>query len=207
MGSFGDKLREALDRPEPNATSFDGIVLPQTPPQPPPIFTGTVIQAYERYMSECHGTDCEDPRDICVSLSNANFPKLLSLWVKADGNQPARKARAKYVIPQLEKGEFDPTRHTWNGKRLMTLYWIRDVITDPDGIYPNSAQQVEGDEVYVKRYGNMAGRFGTEDVKLVFVEINNAGERVVITSYLEKPQRVKNYCGTPPIYIREGFVV
>jgi hypothetical protein len=156
-----------------------------------------ILSAFRKYCGGCADCDIEDPRKVSVSLFEENFPKLLKLWLKPNGQLPARKARAKAVIPLLRAGTFNQDLYTWQDVRLRTLFWLEDVIREPDGIYPNCAQVVEGEEVYIKRYNKELS-----DVKLVFTTIRPGGARVVITSFLDNASSIKDYCAEEPLYCK-----
>ncbi|MCU1303443.1 MAG: hypothetical protein JWQ87_3727 [Candidatus Sulfotelmatobacter sp.] len=156
-----------------------------------------ILNAFRKYCECCANRDVEDPRKICVTLFEENFPKLLKLWLKPSGKLPTRKARAKVVIPLLHAGTFNQDLYTWQDVRLRTLFWLEDVIREPDGIYPNCAQVVEGEEVYIKRYNKELS-----DVKLVFTTIRPGGTRAIITSFLDTASNIGEYCAENPLYCR-----
>jgi hypothetical protein len=159
-------------------------------------FKGTIQGAFIRYREAYAGKDFQDPRGICVTLLEENFPKLVKLKFQPDAKRPAQRARAKAVLSSLRDGTFDEARHfSEQPVRLRTLFWIEDVICHPDGIHPNCAAKVEGEEVYFKRYER-----SDADTKLVFTAIGRGGQRIVITSFLDRAIVLHNYCGLPALW-------
>jgi|ERR1051326_7044663 hypothetical protein len=193
MGTdFADKLKAALNVEE----AADTIYIPDPGTAPPTAFKGTIQEAFNRYRAEYAGRDFSDPRGTAVTLREDNFPKLIKLR-----NRPARgsdrRSRAKAVLPALRNGTFDEASHfSEQPIRLRTLFWIEDVICHPDGIYPNCAALVDGEEVYIKRYV----RESSSDVKMVFAAIGHAGQRIVITSFFDSAKRMHKYCDLPALY-------
>jgi hypothetical protein len=178
-----------------NTESVEQPWLPETGCTCPAYCEMRVLPAFGKYSTELLGRDIEDPRGICVSLCEENFPKLLKLWLKPEGKLPARKARAKNAIPLLRNGQFDEQLYTWEKARLRTLFWLEDVISNPDGIYGNCAKLIEGEEVYIKRYAKEGS-----PIKLVFTTIRSGGLRVVVTSFLDNQNSLKDYCLMPSLY-------
>jgi hypothetical protein len=136
-----------------------------------------------------------------------NFPKLLGMKLldPATGKPiidpqtgKQRKAKASKALDALRGGTFEEAAHTVDQGRIRTLFWIPDVVTDPDGIYPNAHPVVAGDEVYVKRYA----KDGSE-VKLVVVGPADNGQRVIITSFLTSPKELENCISKPALWERQ----
>jgi hypothetical protein len=192
-GDFREKLRALFSAPV--AENPYGIPAAGAPHGG--YFKSTITEAFKRYTEECVNYDFEDPRGICVTLLEENFPKLVKLKYRPKPDSPEGiRARAKVVIPQLNAGTFDETRHfSEQPVRLRTLLWICDVIQKPDGIAPNSAARVEGEEVYFKKYQREK-----PDIKLVFTTIRQGGLRVAITSFLEREEDLHKYCGLPLLW-------
>ena len=201
-GSIRDEMLKifptaGLAESEPVVEPSSCAKVPTTRAAHPPVRELTVQEAFNRYCTECVGKDLIDPRGISVSLLEENFPKLIKLYTRPTKAVQATKARAKHVLPSLREGTFDPDLYTWHMSRLDALFWISDVITDPDGIYPNKAPLIDGNEVYAKRYA----KIGSE-LKLVFIATGYAGQRIVITSFLERHEGIIGYCGMPALYER-----
>jgi hypothetical protein len=193
-GDFREKLRAVLNLPIAAAENAYGIPLTGAPHGG--YFKNTMTEAFKKYRGECVNCDFEDPRGICVTLLEENFPKLIKLMYRPKPEAPGIRARAKAVIPHLNAGTFDEDKHfSEQPVRLRTLFWISDVIINPDGIAPNSAARVEGEEVYFKKYQREK-----PDIKLVFTTIRQGGLRVVVTSFLEREEDLPKYCGLPLLW-------
>ncbi|MFY9561964.1 MAG: hypothetical protein WAQ52_17155 [Terriglobales bacterium] len=193
---FAAKLKSAIGETSPLSVGRELIVVPSKGAGFPGNFKGNIQEAFARYREEYAGKDFEDPRGIAVTLLEENFPKLVKLMFRPDPNKPAVRARAKAVLEPLRNGTLDEAKHfSDQPARLRTLFWIEDVICRPDGIHPNCAAQVEGEEVYFKRYD----RSGS-DTKLVFTAIGHCGQRIVITSFLDQSTTLHKYCALPPFW-------
>ena len=107
--------------------------------------------------------------------------------VKANGT-------ARYAF---DVGNYEPHRDD----RLRTLFWLPEVLTDPDAIYPNAHKIVAGDQVYVRVYDKMGST-----VKLAFTkDVTKRGvviQTVLITSFLTDPKTAMSYVRGQPIYQR-----
>lgn len=195
---FADKLKEAIDssplsKVEPSRVAFN---VPRKGCDCPANFNGSIQEAFRKYCADYAGKDFEDPRGICVTLSEENFPKLVKLRYRPHQTGPDRRARAKQVLEPLRDGTFDESRHfSEQPVRLRTLFWIKETICHPDGIHPNCAAKIEGEEVYFKRFD----RSGS-DVKLVFTAIGYGGQRIVITSFMDDVESLDKYCGHPALW-------
>jgi hypothetical protein len=125
-----------------------------------------------------------------------NFPKLIKLQFRPDDQVEWKRAIPHTAIAQLNSGAFLEGLHrSEEPVRMETLFWITDVIKNPDGIHPNCGEKVEGEEVYFRRYD----KAGT-DIKLVFTIAEYPGRRIVVSSFFEKPSRLHKYCGLPEIW-------
>lgn len=193
---FAAKLKAALGDAAPATEKREIIVVPTKPATFPGNFKGTIQEAFTKYREEYAGKDFEDPRGIAVTLREENFPKLVKLKFQPDPKRPAQRARAKAVLESLRNGTFDESKHfSEQLARLRTLFWIEDVICRPHGIHPNCAAKIEGEEVYFKRYDR-----SDLDTKLVFTAIGYGGQRIVITSFLDRSTSLPHYCGSPALW-------
>ncbi|MGC2477877.1 MAG: hypothetical protein WA485_26295 [Candidatus Sulfotelmatobacter sp.] len=186
---FADKLKAALrENPPPQKVAL--IPIPETRAAFPGNFKGSIQDAFNQYRNEYAGKDFEDPRGVCVTLLEENFPKLIKLRYQPDPSKPAQRARAKAVLESLRNGTFDERKHfSEQPIRLRTLFWIKETICNPDAIHTNCAARIDGEEVYFKRYD----RSGV-DFKLVFTAIGYGGQRIVITSFLDEAVSLHKYC-------------
>ena len=85
--------------------------------------------------------------------------------------------------------------------RMQTLFWIPDVLADPDAIYRNGHTVVAGDEVYVKVFDKPKPQ-----IKLVFTMDKPAGKNiktVPVTSFLTSRNRAIRMIKGPPLYLKK----
>lgn len=146
----------------------------------PPYNMLSVEETYAKFKAEflplCPLTD---RLGRSIKIEATNFRKLLNLKHKILGPQ----ARAWQIIEELEKGTFDIANYEPLAEdRIRTLFWVPEVIMDPDAIYKNNHKVVKADEVFVCVYDKPGSK-----VKLVFTSTfgTGAGKRVeIVTSYL-----------------------
>ncbi len=136
-----------------------------------------------------------DPRGKRISIIKNNFPKLSGLEHLTLSKD---EFGASDIIAAIEDGTFDPGQYDpTRDDRLRTLFWIPEMLRDPDAIYKNAHKIVQGDEVYVRVYDKMGSK-----VKLIFTkDIRKNGQlirTVPITSFLTDPATAISYvCGQP----------
>lgn len=111
-----------------------------------PYCTCSIAAMFRRYEKELVGKYVQNPLGTRVYFMDYNYPKLIQLHFR--GN----KARAQRAIAHLRTTNPDENEYTYDQNRFMTLFWIPDVILDPDSIHDNAHDTIEGDIVYVKRY-------------------------------------------------------
>jgi hypothetical protein len=140
-----------------------------------------------------------DPRGKAVQIVKGNFPKLVDLAHKTMSREdfPARK-----IIECIENGTFDMEHYqSMELARMKTLFWLPEVITNPDAIYKNGHKIIAGNEVYVRVYDKMGSK-----VKLLFtMDILRRGKiirTVPVTSFLTDPGMVINFISGQPRYQR-----
>jgi len=135
-----------------------------------------------------------------IKVIKTNFPKLAGLEHKTLTRD---EFSASDILRAIEDGTFnlgdyDPNRDD----RLRTIFWLPEVLRDPDAIYPNAHKIVAGDEVYVRVYDKMGST-----VKLAFAQDIKKHSKlistVVITSFLSGPATATSYVGGDPIYLRK----
>lgn len=122
-----------------------------------------------------------DPRGKKVRILKNHFPKLADL---EHATLNREEFPASLIVECIENGSFNLAHYKQErAERMRTLFWIPDVIRDPDAIYPNGHKVVVGDEIYVKVYDRNGSR-----VKLVFTmdirqkgKINLHGSRYVFS--------------------------
>jgi hypothetical protein len=109
-----------------------------------------------------------DPRGKKISIVKTNFPKLGGL---EHLTLTKKQFSAAEIIRCIEEGTFQLGDYKEDrDDRLRTLFWITEVLSDPDAIYKNAHKIVVGNEVYVRVYNKLGSK-----VKLVFtMDVSNA---------------------------------
>jgi hypothetical protein len=133
-------------------------------------------------------------RKILIRLNN--FPKLLNLKMKN-----GTKKKAHTVIDELERGLFKEEEYTWEQDRLEALFWIPEMLGNPDAIYRKKRNFgiVEAEEVYFKVY-----KKDGSPIKVLFTQrVGPKSDRIVITSYVTSRSTAKLYVDGEPLYHRE----
>ena len=161
----------------------------------PPYCDLCVTECYARFCNDLANRRFCDPRGTVVPIYLENFPKLLGMKIADPKSGKLRKAKASRVLEKLREGTFRDDEYVIEKGRIRTLFWIPDVIVNPDAIHPNSHPIVDGDEVYVKRYA----KDGSE-VKLVVLGPSKYGSRIIITSFLTEARDLEHYIGMPAIW-------
>ena len=160
-----------------------------TPAQHPPYSSLGVPASYARYCSEMAGRDFADPRGTLVSFIEGNFPKLLGAKMKGTEN----KAKASKLLACVKNGTFNATLYDIQPDRIETLFWIEDTICACHSIHDNCRDSIEADEVYVKSYDKIGG-----PTKLVFTRQLQAGQIIVVTSFLTEIRDIPRFACMPP---------
>lgn len=142
-----------------------------------------------------------DPRGRRTMIMQNNFPKFINLCVKS-GKMPKKPHT---IIEDMEAGRFNEEDYIWEQDRLQSLFWILDVVQNPDAIYTKKPHfgRVPGEEVYVKVYKKDSG----SPVKVVFTQrVGDPGKKnrpwIVISSYLTSRSAAKLYTTGEPLYHR-----
>src|SRR6266704_1751354 len=126
----------------------------------PPYNTLSVVETYEKFKADfLPSCPLTDRLGRTIKIEKANFRKLINLKHKTLGDQ----ARAWKIIQELENGTFNPQDYDWAVDRIRTLFWVPEVIMDPDAIYKNNHRVVKADEVFICVYDK-----GGSKVKLAF---------------------------------------
>jgi len=143
-----------------------------------------------------------DPRGKTITILKSNFPKLISLehlTLKRD------EFSASKIVQSIEDGTFDPKDYKPQElDRMQTLFWIPEVLSDPDAIYSNGHNVVAGDEIYVRVYDKRKPQ-----VKLVFtLDIKRKSDgsmikTVPVTSFLASRNRAIKMIKGAPLYVRK----
>jgi hypothetical protein len=140
-----------------------------------------------------------DPRKKEIKVVKNNFPKLAGLQhMTLDRDE----LTAGDIIAAIENGTFDPGDYDpTRDDRIQTLFWLPEVLTDPDAIYRNGHRIVAGNRVYVRVYDKMGSK-----VKLAFTLDYHKNRRlirtVVVTSFLTNPADAISCIKGEPLYER-----
>jgi len=140
-----------------------------------------------------------DPRGKRVVIKRTNFPKLINI---ARHSKDEDRGVAWKLLETIERDDFDETvfrgDFKWETDRIRTLFWVPEVICDPDAIYRNGHTIIQGDEVYVRVYNKSGSK-----VKLLFAGgKTEQRDRFVVTSFLTNPQDASDYVRGKPLYVR-----
>jgi hypothetical protein len=167
----------------------------------PPYNMLSILLTIKKFCSEVlPACPLVDPRNKRISIVKSNFAKLAGLEHRI---LPKNELSASDIIRSIENGSFNP-EHFDSSRldRLRTLFWIPEVLCDPDAIYRNAHKIVAGDEVYVRIYNKMGSK-----VKLVFTMDIKKGGRVIrtvpITSFLTDPETAISYVRGQPLYAKK----
>jgi hypothetical protein len=141
-----------------------------------------------------------DPRGKQVRVLKSNFPKLADL---EHATLDRKQFPASRIVECLENGTFHEGDYKASRReRMQMLFWIPEVIANPDAIYKNGHKVVAGDEIYVRVFDKKGSK-----VKLVFTknigshhEITHA---VPITSFLTDARRARQMVKGDPLYLRK----
>ncbi len=161
--------------------------------QCPPYCFSSIESAFRRYEAELVGTYVLDPLGTRVWFMDYNFPKLIQLCFQGS------KAKATQAIKHLRVEPAAVADYTWDQSRFSTLFWIPDVIANPDAIHPNKHGRIIGDEVYIRKYAKAGACY-----KIAFTVVDETlNQRVVTTSFLTPPDRLRQFIGDPPKWTKK----
>jgi hypothetical protein len=152
-------------------------------PQPPECPIGrtftSIAGLYSAFQKELEGRVFTDPNGKPVTFLPEDFPHLVKLEFFDVKQKRWVDARAKAAMPQLQGGTLDESRYRiGDPTRPKTLFWIPEIIANPDSIHPNK-RNLKND-VYAKRY-RRKGEGAT--LKITLVETHPDGSRSVQTSF------------------------
>jgi hypothetical protein len=188
-------LREALALADPDSAHWLLFHKPGAPQ--PPLNHLSVAETYRKFESEfLPRCPIIDPRGRQIRIRKSNFPKFLNLTVKLS----FAPKKPSTIVDLIDRGSFDETEYDWARDRIQALFWVPDVLADPDAIYIKQASHglIQAEEVYVKVYHKMGS-----PVKLVFVDyVGKNRDPVFITSFLTSPGTAMKQCKGKPLYRR-----
>jgi hypothetical protein len=165
----------------------------------PPYNELGVMDTYVRFkadfLPQCPFTDCLDRQ---IRIEETHFRKMLNMKHRTLGE----KARAYMLVEELEAGTFDPSHyHPLEKDRIRTMFWIAEVLQDPDAVFRNNHRTVKADEVFATVYDKSGST-----IKLVFTaafgpRFNPRQE--IVTSYLTDPLSASKCFKGKPLYLRK----
>jgi hypothetical protein len=134
-----------------------------------------------------------------VKIEKGNFTKLVHL---EHLTLTREEFSAKAIIGCIEDGTLNLAHYApMEQDRMRTLFWIPELITDPDAIYRNGHENIVGNEVYVRNYDKMGSK-----IKLLFtmdIMKNRKYIRTVpVTSFLTDPEKIASFVSGQPKYRR-----
>jgi hypothetical protein len=168
----------------------------------PPYSTLAVPDSLAKFTQDvAPASPFTDPRGKRISIVKNNFPKLSGL---EHLTLSKKQFSASDIVKAIEDGtinlvDYDPTRDD----RSRTLFWVPEVLQDPDAIYSNRHKIVVGNEVYVCVYDKMGST-----IKLVFTLDIKGPKGTIIrtvptTSFLTDPVTAISYVHGEPLYRRK----
>jgi hypothetical protein len=158
--------------------------------------TKTLAKFVDHFLPKC---PVVDPRGKSILIFKSNFPKLADL---AHLTLSREVFSASKIVESIENGTFKLSDYEPQEQdRMQTLFWIPDVLADPDAIYRNGHTVVAGDEVYVKVFDKPKPQ-----VKMVFTMDKPAGKKiktVPVTSFLTSRNRAIRMIKGSPLYLKK----
>jgi hypothetical protein len=165
-------------------------------PTCPPYRCGSIAGIFEEYEKELAGKTFTDPCGEEVSFFDYNFTKLVQLEIISASSGKRLKAKAARFLEDVRSGRLDESNYSWDTNRAQTLFWIPNVIQEPDSIHRNRHSIIMGDRVYVKRYSKAGAPY-----KVVFTTMERSSQvRVVTTSFLVPEDRLVRFLQVPAIW-------
>lgn len=159
----------------------------------PPYCFCSIAAMFKRYEKELVGKYVSDPLGTRIWFMDYNFPKLIQLQFRGT------KAKAHKAIEHLRTDSPDESLYSCDRNRFSTLFWIPEIISDPDAIHDNAHTNIPGDDVYVKRYAKAGSAF-----KLVFSMVDEGlNQRIVTTSFLTQENRLLEFMKIPAKWVRK----
>jgi hypothetical protein len=166
---------------------------------PPSAQTTSVAELYRQYSDKLENRIVNDPRGAEIHFYAENFPYLIKLEYYNRKIGAWKAAFASAAIEQLKSETFDEaTYRIGDESRARTLFWIPEIISDPDSIHENGHPRVTGTELYVKRY-----KRSDAQIKVISVGTRSSGERIVVSSFWSNEGWVARYAKMPARYERK----
>jgi hypothetical protein len=162
----------------------------------------SIVETYKKFKNDflpiCPLTD---PLDRRIRVVDTSFRKLINIKHRTLGDQE----RAYKLIEALENETFDSGNYEpLERDRIETLFWVPDVVRDPDAVFKNNHRVVKADEVFVYVYDKTGSR-----VKLVFTSAFGPKFNIryeIVTSYLTDERTAMSCARGRPLYVRNGLL-
>jgi hypothetical protein len=185
MGSFREQLALALQH---KAFLFE--LGRKHPPYNDLSVEATYALFKEEFLAQC---PILDKLGRSVKVEVTNFRKLLNLKLKNGEKKDAWK-----VVDELETGKFDLSQYQMEEDRIRTLFWIPEVLSEPDAVYKNGHCTVKADEVFICVFDKALSK-----VNLVFTATfgKKPFTRIeIVTSYLTDAKGALGCITGEPLY-------
>ena len=155
----------------------------------------TYVRFKADFLPQCPFTDCLDRQ---IRIEETHFRKMLNMKHRTLGE----KARAYMLVEELEAGSFDASHYDSLEKdRIRTMFWIPEVLQDPDAVFKNNHKTVKADEVFATVYDKSGST-----IKLVFTAAFGPRfnlRQEIVTSYLTDPLSASKCFKGMPLYSKE----
>jgi len=155
-----------------------GLTNPPTKGCPPNNKYTSIAELFQQFQSQLEGTCVIDPCGEENRFFVENFPHLVKMEFYNEKIGEWVDAKATVAVEQLRAGTLNESKYRiGDPSRPRTLFWVTDIISDPDEIHHNIRNN--GTEVYSKRY-KRKGKVAILKIALVAKKIEG---RAVITSF------------------------
>jgi hypothetical protein len=176
-------------------------LFPPAPKCPPNASYNSIDDLYHQFLEKLEGTWADDRLGRRVFFRSENFPYLVKLKFFDNKQKMWVDAFAERAIQQLKDKCLDESRYKiGDHSRARTIFWIRDIIEDPDRIHEYDRRRMENTDIYVREY-DRAG--DVAKIKVVEVVTRECGEKVVRSSFWSDEKWLGKYAKIPPKYQRK----
>jgi hypothetical protein len=173
---------------------------PALPACPPNCRYSSIQEVYEQFFEHMEGRSITEPwQEERVFLFAENFPYLVKLEFYNKKVGRWLEAKASRAIEYLKEKSLDEELHRLDHSRARTLFWILDIIVDPDAIHRNVSKSVRGDWIYARRYQREKS---ASPIKVATTTVRDSGHTVVVTSFWTDDAWMKKYAHPKPVYSR-----
>jgi hypothetical protein len=157
-----------------------------------------IAHLYEQFMERMEATRTSNPLGVSVHVFAENFPYLVKLEFFDKKVNRWVEAKAARAIEQLKDKRLDESRYRPDHSRARSLFWILDIISQPESIHHNLSPRVRGEHVYLRRYVRDDPR--DSYIKAATTTTRATGQVVVVTSFWTDEDWVGSYAKHPPFH-------